>query len=60
MVGAIVFVVTEVVAFEGRDVPSELEAVIVNVYSVFGVNPDTLIGDDVPVPVKPSGLLVTV
>ena len=32
----------------------------VNVYSVFGVNPDTVIGDDVPIPIKPSGLLATV
>jgi hypothetical protein len=31
----------------------------VNVYGVFGVNPDTVIGDDVPVPVNPE-LLVTV
>ena len=42
------------------DVPPELVAVTENVYDVFGVNPDTEIGEDVPVPVKPPELLVTV
>ena len=45
---------------DGSDVPPELVAVTVNVYTVFGINPDTVIGEDVPVPVKPPGLLVTV
>ena len=60
IIGALVLVVTEVVAFDETEVPPELVAVTVNVYGVFAVNPDTVIGDDVPVPVKPPGLLVTV
>ena len=47
-------------ALDDTEVPPELVAVTVNVYGVFGVNPDTLIGEEVPVPVKPPGLLVTV
>jgi hypothetical protein len=46
--------------FDSIDVPPELVAVTVNVYGVFAVNPVTFIGDDVPVPVKPPGLLVTI
>ena len=42
------------------DVPPELVAVIVNVYVVFAVNPDTRMGEDVPVAVILPGLLVTV
>ena len=42
------------------DVPPELVAVAVNVYIVFDVNPETVIGEDVPVPIKPPGLLVIV
>jgi sulfur carrier protein ThiS len=53
-------VVTVDDAFDDTEVPPELVAVAVNVYIVFGVNPDTVIGEDVPVPVKPPGLLVTV
>ena len=60
IVGAIVRVVEAVDALDGTDVPPELVAVIVNVYIVFGVNPDTVIGEDAPVPVKLPGLLVTV
>ena len=60
IVGAFVFVVTSVVSSDETDVPPELVAVTVNVYGVFGDNPDTVIGEDVPVPVKPPGLLVTV
>ena len=60
IVGAFVFVVTADDALDGTDVPPELVAVTVNVYGVFGDNPDTVIGEDVPVPVKPPGLLVTV
>ena len=59
IVGAPDFVVTDVDVLDATDVPPELVAVTVNVYAVFGVNPDTFIGDDVPVPVKPE-LLVTV
>ena len=33
------------------DVPPELVAVTENVYAVFEVNPDTMIGDDVPIAV---------
>ena len=60
MVGELVCVVTAVVALDATDVPPELVAVIEKVYGVFPDNPDTDIGDDVPVPVKPSGLLVTI
>ena len=60
IVGAFGFVVTDVDALDETDVPLELVAVTVNVYGVFAVNPDTVIGDDEPVPVKPPGLLVTV
>ena len=60
IVGALDFVVTEVDALDATDVPPELIAVTENVYGVFGVNPETEIGDDEPVLVKPPGLLVTV
>ena len=60
IVGEPVIVVTDVDELDATDVPQELVAVTVNVYGVFDVNPDTVIGDDVPVPVKPPGLLVTV
>ena len=60
MIGEFGFVVTEDDALDATDVPPEFVAVTVKVYGVFGVNPDTLIGEDVPVPVKPPGLLVTV
>ena len=59
IVGALVLVVDAYDAL-GTDVPPELVAVTVKVYGVLGVNPDTLIGEDEPVPVKPPGLLVTV
>ena len=60
IVGEFGFVVTTVVALDDIDVPPELVAETVNVYGVFDINPDTVIGDDVPVPVKPPGLLVTI
>ena len=60
IVGEFGFVVTDVVALDDTDVPPELVAVTVKVYGIFDVNPDTVIGDDVPVPVNPPGLLVTV
>ena len=60
MVGALGFVVTVVDALDETDVPPELVAVITNVYGVLAVNPDTVIGEDVLVPVKPPGLLVAV
>jgi hypothetical protein len=60
IIGESDIVVTDVDAPDDADVPPELVAVTVNVYGVFAVNPDTVIGDDVPVPVKPPGLLVTV
>ena len=60
LVGAIVSVVASVDVLDATDVPPELVAVTVNVYGVFAVNPETMIGEDVPVPVKPPGLLVTV
>jgi hypothetical protein len=60
IVGALGFVVTVVDELDETDVPPELVAVIVNVYAVFEDNPETVIGDDVPVPIIPPGLLVTV
>ena len=60
IVGAFGSVVTEDDELDGIDVPDELVAVTENVYAVFPDNPDTVIGEDVPVPVKPPGLLVTV
>ena len=53
-------VVTDEDALDATDVPPELVAVIVNVYGVSGVNPNTVIGEDVPIPVIPPGLLVAV
>ena len=60
MVGELDIVVTDVEALDETDVPPELVEVTKNVYGVFAVNPDTVIGDDEPVPIKPPGLLVTV
>ena len=60
IVGALGFVVTEDDILDAIDVPPELVAVTEKVYGVFGVNPEMDIGDDVPVPIKPPGLLVTV
>ena len=60
IVGALGNVVTDDDALDATDVPPELVAVTVNVYGVFAVKPETVIGEDVPVPVKPPGLLVTV
>ena len=60
IVGAFGFVVTDVDALDETDVPPELVEVTEKVYGVFAVNPDTFIGVDEPVPVKPPGLLVTV
>ena len=60
IVGGFVNVVTDDDELDATDVPPELVAVTVNVYGVFCVNPDTLIGEVVPVPIKPPGLLVTV
>jgi hypothetical protein len=53
-------VVTDVDADDAEDVPLVFVAVTVNVYAVPSVNPETVIGDDVPVPVNPPGELVTV
>ena len=60
IVGEFGFVVFALDALDSTEIPPELVAVTENVYAVFGVNPDTVIGDDVPVPIKPPGLLVTV
>ena len=60
IVGGLEMVVTELDAIDATDIPPELVAVTVKVYGVFGVNPDIIIGEDVSVPVKPPGLLVTV
>ena len=60
IVGAPETVVFAVDALDATDVPPEFVAVTVNVYGVFEVNPNTVIGDDDPVAVKPPGLLVTV
>ena len=59
IVGGLVSVVTEDDVPDATDVPPELVAETVNVYDVFGINPDTVIGEDVPVPISPK-LLVTV
>jgi ABC-type amino acid transport system permease subunit len=60
IVGAPDMVVTADDVPDETDVPVEFVAVTVNVYTVLDVNPDTIIGEDEPVPVKPPGLLVTV
>ena len=65
IVGALGGVVTEDDALDETDVPPELVAVTEKVYDVFPDNPETDIAEtdvveDVPVPVKPPGLLVTV
>ena len=60
MVGELGIVDTKLDELDGADVPPELVEVTVNVYSVFPVNPETIIGEDVPVPIKPPGLLVIV
>ena len=59
-VGALGAVVTELDTDDAEDVPLVFVAVTVNVYAVPEVNPDTVIGDDEPVPVNPPGELVTV
>ena len=58
IVGGLGVVVTEFDTLDDADDPPELVAVTVNVYDVFGVNPDTIIGVLVPVDVTPV-LLVT-
>ena len=60
IVGELGFVVTDADELDETDVPPELVAVTENVYGVFTVNPETVIGEDVPVPINPPGLLVTV
>ena len=60
MDGVLGVVVIEVDVLDATDVPPELVAVTEKVYEVFDSNPDTVIGEVVPVPVKPPGLLVTV
>ena len=60
IVGAFDNVVASIEATDEMDVPLEFVEVAIIVYGVFGVNPDTVIGEDVPVPIKPPGLLVTV
>ena len=60
IVGALGIVVTVDDSTDGSDVPLVFVADTVNVYTVFGVNPDTVIGEVEPVPIKPPGLLVTV
>jgi hypothetical protein len=47
-VGALGLVLTSVDVVDESDVPPELVAVIVNVYGVFEVNPETVIGEDEP------------
>ena len=53
-------VVTDVDEFDGIEVPLEFVALTENVYAVFADNPDTIIGEDTPFPMKAPGLLVTV
>jgi hypothetical protein len=52
--------VTALEAVEATPVPAELVAVTVKVYAVPLVNPVTVIGEELPVPVIPPGLDVTV
>jgi hypothetical protein len=59
-VGALGVVTIDDVAEEAPDVPFALVAVATNVYEVPDDNPDTVIGDDVPVAVIEPGVLVTV
>ena len=59
-VGADGSVVMEDDAEDALDVPYAFVAVTVNVYDVPLVNPEIVIGDVLPVPVKPPGELVTV
>ena len=58
--GAIAAGVTADDALEAVPVPSELVAVTVKVYAVPLVSPVTVIGDEAPVAVRPSGEEVTV
>ena len=60
MVDALDIVVTDDDTSDDDEVPLEFVAVTVNVYGVLDVNPETVIGEDEPVPIKPPGLLVTV
>jgi len=53
-------VVTEFEAAEAALVPMAFVAVTLNVYVVEPDNPETVIGEDEPVPVRPPGLDVTV
>ena len=59
IIKSLIFVVTEADDLDTDDVLPEIVAVIENVYDVFDINPDTVIGDDVPVPISPK-LLVTI
>jgi hypothetical protein len=52
--------VTALLAVDAGDVPIAFVAVTVNVYEVPLVKPETVIGDEPPVPVAPPGLAVTV
>jgi hypothetical protein len=52
--------VTELDAADAGDVPIAFVAVTVNVYAVPLLKPETVIGDEAPVPVIPLGLDVTV
>ena len=54
IIGAFGFVVTKDDVLDDIDVPDEFDAVTVNVYDVFAVNPDTVIGDDVPAVILPE------
>jgi hypothetical protein len=56
-------IVAGVTLFDGSEAepsPTAFVATTVNVYAVPLVRPDTTIGDEVPVPVNPPGLEVTV
>jgi hypothetical protein len=52
--------VTALLAVDAGDVPIAFVAVTVNVYEVPLLKPETVIGDEPPVPVAPPGLAVTV
>jgi len=52
--------VTELDAADAEDAPAPDVARTVNVYAVPAVKPETVIGEDAPVPVNEPGLDVTV
>ncbi len=52
--------VIEAEADDDKELPRAFVATTVNVYAVPAVNPETVTGEEVPVPVNPPGLEVAV